>query len=327
MTSRVGEIRVLDLPEKKKAEELLKEVCRWAEPLMKDHNWFVPLVEEMNFGNPNVGGMNHNGGQKIQIRLRHPKDLNSFYHFEHCMAVMTHELSHNAHMNHSAEFYKLMETLQDEYEKNRSKGRQGSGFGFDAKGYKLSSEKHNPASLVEVKKKAAEAAEKRLRLQSLMGKSEILGGKKVSGKSEAEIVRLATLRRMTDVCGVGGEEKHAKEEEKDGEKEEKSNDNSEKRLFIDLVEEEEKEEKDRKKSKKNEEEKPKSKGNDFGKNENIERRKEWNCKACTFLNSVENVICSVCETERDGWWKCTRCSHCNNSLFKCLCCEMERKIQ
>jgi hypothetical protein len=203
MTSCIGEIRVVDkLPDKNRAEDLLKEVASWVEPVMKKQGWFVPLLSECNFGNPGILGMNHNGGQKIEIRLRRVGDFSSFFELESLMDTMLHELSHIVHHNHSAAFYELWEELRKELSANLSKVR-GSGAGFDAKGFRVNPESRNPSSLLDARRKATKAAEKRLKTSQLFGSGpQKLGGSTaLNGLGEAEAVRMATMKRCSEWCG------------------------------------------------------------------------------------------------------------------------------
>ena len=210
MTSCIGELRVLEnQPESKRASELMKEIAVWVEPIMKKRSWFVPLFVECNFGSPNVLGMNHNGGSKIEIRLRRPHDKLSFFELESLIDTMLHELSHIVHHNHSAAFYDLWEELRKELSANLSRGLKGSGAGFDAKGVRVNPEARNPSSMLDARRKATEAAEKRLRQSSLFGSGQpqkLGGSSTLVGLGEAEAVRRATMRRCGEWCGTHDEE-------------------------------------------------------------------------------------------------------------------------
>ena len=59
--------------------------------------------------------MNVNRGQKILLRLRHSEQRGGgFLQYDSVLGTMLHELSHNRHSNHSADFYRLLDTLTDE---------------------------------------------------------------------------------------------------------------------------------------------------------------------------------------------------------------------
>ena len=66
-------------------------------------------------------GLNVNRGAAIKIRLRQPHDSNSFYPYEeHILGTMVHELTHMVEGSHSSRFYKLMDELHDEVDRDIS---------------------------------------------------------------------------------------------------------------------------------------------------------------------------------------------------------------
>src|SRR5579859_3013951 len=73
-------------------------------------------------------GLNTNGGEIINIRLRPASSVNSFYDFGLCMDTMLHELVHNVHGEHDKQFYALLEEITKEWELLSSKGYKGEGF-------------------------------------------------------------------------------------------------------------------------------------------------------------------------------------------------------
>lgn len=73
-------------------------------------------------------GLNTNGGEIINIRLRPASSVNSFYDFNLCMETMLHELAHNVHGEHDKQFYALLEEITKEWELLSSKGYKGEGF-------------------------------------------------------------------------------------------------------------------------------------------------------------------------------------------------------
>ena len=139
---------VLELAHNTKVEgaatalDLLQRLQREFAPLLRERGWTVKLLQEMCCCSAGGGikrgrgvlGMNHGSGNKrsahkIEIRLRHAADHKSFKDFEgEIVGIMCHELSHIAHGNHSAEFYKLMEELRAQFDKTRgSAGTDGRG--------------------------------------------------------------------------------------------------------------------------------------------------------------------------------------------------------
>lgn len=334
MTSCIGEMTTLEgLPDRDKADGLMKEVAKWVEPLMRAHSWFVPLFAERNFSG-NVLGMNYNGGQKIEIRLRRMGGKDTFYHLESLMDTMLHELAHNVHQNHSSDFYDLWEKLRKELAANLSKGIFGTGQGFDAKGYKADTSKHNPVSTREAKGKAARAAEERLKRSSLFGSGpQTLGGRQMGNLDAAESARRAAMRRSSNWCQIGeiGEDVKSNAIAKPLEKRA--------RVVIDLVDSGEEEKKLKSSSfsiepplQSGEEKKTVRVPNSSIEpqaaiSSHSEQETQWNCEVCTLANAPELILCSICDTARPGYWKCSTCLFANKSLFApCAACARPRAL-
>jgi WLM domain len=88
------------------------------------------------------------------------------------------QLTHNVHGPHDDKFYKLLATLEEEYDALRRSGYAGEGF--HSKGQRLGADvSHNlPPHLARAK--ALEAAEKRRRMAGIMS-----GGRRLGGRVEA----------------------------------------------------------------------------------------------------------------------------------------------
>lgn len=303
MTSCVGSIRALNLPRKDKAFGMLKEVCVEVEPIMRSRGWKVGEVAESNFKSANILGMNVNYGQKILLRLRRNHQDDVFLEQDSVIDTMLHELCHIVHGAHSDEFYALWDKLRSEYESNRAKGIRGSGAGFDAKGHKLDSGAHNPQSMLDARRMAAQAAEKRGRLAEVMGNSaERLGGEKKNWDA-ATAARIAALKRCGEWCGEREDEIIEEEEEEE---------------VVKKTEEEKGEgERDNKKRKNDDDDDHHHHHHDL---------MSWSCCRCTFVNSSDDKICTMCDTPREGLWSCPACTFVNNSLFHCLECGLTRTI-
>jgi len=97
-------------------------------------------------------GINTNAGEKINLRLRPPGSVNTFYEYDQLVLVMLHEvwsvkslfilsvlklqgidganqteqLTHNEHGPHDAKFYKLLAELEEEYYDLKRKGYSGA---------------------------------------------------------------------------------------------------------------------------------------------------------------------------------------------------------
>jgi hypothetical protein len=221
---------------------------------------------------------------------------------------MLHELSHNTHQNHSAEFYELWDKLRAEFEENQKKGIKGTGAGFDAKGYRANSAVHNPVSVLEGRERALKAAEKRRKQSELFGEAKSIGGNRPIGLSEKEAVRWATMKRCSEWCGNSQENA---EEKKD---EEEKIAKRPKVETIDLTKEEEEEEEE-------EEEVKEVKEEEAGAGEG------WNCELCSFRNGSDSVLCEICAVgTKPGYWQCPKCSYVNSSLFRCKTCEAQRML-
>ena len=120
------------LPDANKAAELLQEIKRHADPLLRARGWRVKKLYEIccctsGGKNVGVGGFCVPAGdgvtsQRIALRLRQPRS-HELHSFEHCMQVMLHEMSHIAHGNHSAQFYQMMEEITKQYETYLAKAR------------------------------------------------------------------------------------------------------------------------------------------------------------------------------------------------------------
>ena len=190
------------------AKDLLNKASRIVQPIMIKRKFQVPKLIEFFPKNKSLQGLNVNKGQEIKIRLREPSDQKRFYHIEYIVGTLLHELCHNVHGPHNSDFYKLLDELNKELDDFQKKGIEGTGAGFDMEGKKVDNERHNPSSIIEVKKKAAEAAEKRLRLQKLIGKGvDVVGGTKTN-LSPREAAARAAERRYNDnlICEIQNDE-------------------------------------------------------------------------------------------------------------------------
>ena len=157
------------LPDANKAAELLQEIKRHADPLLRARGWRVKKLYEIccctsGGKNVGVGGFCVPAGDgvtshRIALRLRQPRS-HELHSFEHCMQVMLHEMSHIAHGNHSAQFYQMMEEITKQYETYLAKGQVLDAQGMPmVGGVKMDGGRHNPTSLGEARARAMRAAE------------------------------------------------------------------------------------------------------------------------------------------------------------------------
>merc|ERR1712072_519611 len=155
------------------AREILTRVIKQVQPLMRRRRWRVKMVREFYPKDPRLLGLNVNRGVEIKLRMRHPGDRDSFFPFEHILGTMLHELCHNEIGPHNAAFYKLLDDITGEVERDMSNGVFGSGAGFDGKssgrlGGRGPVPIHNPdpAKLRERMLKAAEARAQQQKIMS-----------------------------------------------------------------------------------------------------------------------------------------------------------------
>jgi hypothetical protein len=125
---------------------------------------------------------------------------------EQVVDTMLHELSHNVHGPHNAQFHALWDQLRKEYEALLSKGYTGEGF--LSEGHKLGGRGGVPRD--EARRIARAAAEKRRTLYS--GSGQRLGGAPVrAGTDIREVIVNAIERRNTVLKGCGSDKKSDKE--------------------------------------------------------------------------------------------------------------------
>ena len=84
-------------------------------PICVKYQWTVPVCVECDFENAGLHGFNANFGQKILLRLRHPQQYGGgFIDYNSVLHCMLHELCHNRYLGHSADFYRLLDTLVED---------------------------------------------------------------------------------------------------------------------------------------------------------------------------------------------------------------------
>jgi hypothetical protein len=109
------------LPDEPKARAILTQLANDPGILacMEKHNWHVGSLAEL-YPEGNVGqspvcvmGLNKNRGQQILLRVR-TDDLKGFRKMLSIKKVLFHELAHNVHSEHNAEFFQLMRQIEQE---------------------------------------------------------------------------------------------------------------------------------------------------------------------------------------------------------------------
>mmetsp|Transcript_9029 Transcript_9029/g.16943 ORF Transcript_9029/g.16943 Transcript_9029/m.16943 type:complete len:158 (-) Transcript_9029:1041-1514(-) len=122
-TSRIHAIKVLKkYPKEKESMELLQRAGNIVTPTLERRGWQVKLLTEFYPDNVGLLGLNVNRGQTIKVRLRTSENRESFLPFEHVLGTLVHEITHIKIGPHSADFYKLMEELYTEVEKDMANG-------------------------------------------------------------------------------------------------------------------------------------------------------------------------------------------------------------
>ena len=178
---------VKKLPSAERAAELLEELARHVQPVLKARGWKVLKLDEICCctrgrldKNLSVGGFCMPAGDgctsnRIALRLRQPK-THELHPFDHLMRVLVHEITHIVHGPHSAAFYKLMGELQTQYEELLAQGKVLDAQGMPSIGGRAADpSRHNP-TLREGKANAADAAAARAHRASIMGGGGKLGG-------------------------------------------------------------------------------------------------------------------------------------------------------
>ncbi|KAL0030955.1 hypothetical protein WJX79_003815 [Trebouxia sp. C0005] len=202
---KVWDFKALQKHGSAEALELLRRIARQVQPVMRKRGWRVPLLSEFSPKNPNLLGLNINGGggrtSEIKIRLRPHKSDSSFFPYEHLIGTMLHELVHNVQGPHNAVFYKLLDEITEECERIMAKCIVTSTC------YTLGGRGpvpiHNPPSH-QLKSLAVKAAEARFKKQAVMPTGpRKLGGdlSLLKGLTPAQAAARAAERRARDnVC-------------------------------------------------------------------------------------------------------------------------------
>eukprot|EP00339_Tiarina_fusa_P022859 CAMPEP_0117061480 /NCGR_PEP_ID=MMETSP0472-20121206/42797_1 /TAXON_ID=693140 ORGANISM="Tiarina fusus, Strain LIS" /NCGR_SAMPLE_ID=MMETSP0472 /ASSEMBLY_ACC=CAM_ASM_000603 /LENGTH=349 /DNA_ID=CAMNT_0004780165 /DNA_START=22 /DNA_END=1071 /DNA_ORIENTATION=+ len=117
-----GRIETLpNLPNEFKAREILTELANdpGVKACMAKHKWNVGSLAEL-YPEGKVGetavcvmGLNKNRGKQILLRIR-TDDLKGFRKMLSIREVLYHELAHNVHSEHNAEFFQLMRQIKTE---------------------------------------------------------------------------------------------------------------------------------------------------------------------------------------------------------------------
>ncbi|KAF5727916.1 hypothetical protein HS088_TW21G00056 [Tripterygium wilfordii] len=215
--NKVWEVRALKRkPAEEDARKMLEKIAKQVQPIMRKHKWRVKLLSEFCPNNPSLLGLNVGGGVHVKLRLRRPnRDLN-FFPYDQVLDTMLHELCHNAHGPHNAQFYELWDELRKACEELISKGVTGTGEGFDLLGRRLGGFSRQ-LPLSSLRRTALAAAEIRAHLGSIMPSGpRRLGGDNTikDALSPIQAAAMAAERRLQDDIWCGS---HSSELSEDGE--------------------------------------------------------------------------------------------------------------
>ncbi|KAH9619556.1 hypothetical protein KSS87_009882 [Heliosperma pusillum] len=214
--NKVWEIKPLKMAGEKEARKLLEAVAEQVQPIMYKHKWKVLLLSEFCPSNPALMGLNIDGGAEIKLRLRRQEMQWDFFSYEQVLDTMLHELCHNEHGPHNADFYKLLDELRLECEELMATGITSAGGGFDLPGRRLGGFSQSPP-LPFLRQHAVAAAEKRAQRETLLpsGPRRLGGDSSIrAALSPNQAAAVAAERRLHDDvwCGsksVGGTQKQA----------------------------------------------------------------------------------------------------------------------
>ncbi|KAL3343971.1 hypothetical protein AABB24_027480 [Solanum stoloniferum] len=128
--NKVWEVKPLKKVRDDEAREILENVAKQVQPIMRKRKWKVKVLSEFCPANPSLLGLNIGGGAEVKIRLRRPNNEWDFYPYGQILDTMLHELCHNEYVPHNADFYNLLDEIRKECEELMAKGITGTGQGF-----------------------------------------------------------------------------------------------------------------------------------------------------------------------------------------------------
>lgn len=190
------------------AKAILDRVARTVTPVMLRRRWKVLMLKEFYPQQDGLLGMNVNRGETILLRLRPPGNKNEFYPWEHTIGTMIHELTHMEIGPHNSDFYKLMDEIADEVDRDQISSLGGGNVSsisvgtFQGQGQKLGGrEVLNGRDRFTKAQAVAQATQIRLdRTKLTSGSGQRLGGpdRPMSREELRQQAALAAERRMRD---------------------------------------------------------------------------------------------------------------------------------
>ncbi|MCD7454683.1 hypothetical protein HAX54_025577 [Datura stramonium] len=292
--NKVWEVKPLKKVREDEAREILDNVAKQVQPIMRKRKWKVKLLSEFCPPNPSLLGLNIGGGAEVKLRLRRPNNEWDFYPYAQILDTMLHELCHNEYGPHNADFYNLLDQIRKECEELMAKGITGTGQGFDLPGKRLGGFSRQPP-LSSLRQKALAAAENRARVKVLLpsGPKRLGGDSSIkTALSPIQAAAMAAERRLHDDLWCG-----SKMLESERPSESSRTSAIPESLHISVV--------------------------------GTDSKVMWECCVCTLLNQPLALLCGACGTPEDRGneaktakvWSCKFCTlHNSHEVERCLAC-------
>lgn len=309
--NKVWEVKPLKMAGENEAREILNNVAKQVQPIMHKRKWKVQVLSEFCPSNPSLMGLNIGGGAEIKLRLRRPEREWDFFPYEQILDTMLHELCHNEHGPHNADFYKLLDEIRLECEELMAKGITGTGRGFDLPGRRLGGFSRAPP-LPLLRQNALAAAERRAQQGSLLptGPRRIGGDSSIKAAlSPIQAAAMAAERRLRDEVWCGSQFSGSGAERADRRSSSADSRRSQSSPLPTTAQ-----------SSSSLGSQPTRAGEEIP--------GAWQCSACTLSNKPLALACEVCQTPRSkevgsrlGLWSCKFCTLLNTrETERCSAC-------
>ncbi|XP_054779619.1 DNA-dependent metalloprotease WSS1-like isoform X2 [Prosopis cineraria] len=301
--NKVWEIKPLKRIGEDEARRILEKIAKQVQPIMRKRKWKVKILSEFCPANPSLQGLNIGLGAEVKLRLRRPDREWDFFPYEQIVDTMLHELCHNEHGPHNAQFYNLLDEIRKECEDLMAKGISGTGQGFDLPGRRLGGFSRQPP-LPSVRQAALAAAESRAHRGVLLpsGPQRLGGDNSIkSALSPIQAAAMAAERRLHDDIWCGS--KSADGETHVHENMSLIGPSGRHRMSLNSDDS--------------------SIQSNVG-GETVDGGAEWQCNTCTLLNEPIALMCEACGAQRlvkSKMWSCKFCTLENRvEIDRCLAC-------